>query len=169
MTTETDELLPKSINQSVVKYENKMSSADFFYIFMFTLISISLNFSALGIGVSYSNNTCYQNKKIISLSNWLILLSVCFLVYQLSYMFFLTTTLYCRNIIPNFNEFYECNAGIIIMMKITITVMNLVMFIIGIIELTHQYPSCHNVVHPVTSMAIVITIINAIHYANMLI
>lgn len=145
----------------------KMSANMFCYYFISTLIVIALNSTGLYIGVDYKNATCYENQKIISLSSWLIISTSCFLVYQIYYIILLTIALYgCE--IPNYKEFYICNVSLLVFMIIGISVFKIVMFIIGIIELTHQYPTCYVEVYPVTTMSIVFTVINALYYASML-
>lgn len=171
MTTEDSELLEPIKQYNTFPHNDiintSINSTVFFYLFISTLITIAINTSAFFIGVTYNNNTCYNEQKIMSLSSWLIICSACFLVYQIAILF-VTLTFYCRSIIPNYKEFYICSISIIILMKVALIILKLIMFIIGIIELVHQYPSCHEQVHPVTSITIVIIVINAIYYVKLL-
>lgn len=143
-------------------------SSSICYFYIATLIAMALNSSALYIGVTFNNDTCYETQKYISLSSWLVLSTPCFLAYQAFLLFYLTTELCCGTKIPHHHEYYVCNMGILMIGKLLLSVFKLIMFIMGIIELVYQYSTCHLTVHPVTSMVIAITVINAVYYVGIL-
>lgn len=168
--TNKDELLNTNTNNYHTfddEQKPKITTQVFCTLYIGTLITIALNASGLYIGMDNKNATCYENQKTISLANWLIISTSCFLTYQIYYIIFLTIELYgCK--IPNYKEFYLCNVSLLVFMMICLAILKLVMFVVGIIELVHQYPTCHTEVHSVTSMSIAFTVINALYYAGLL-
>lgn len=169
MGTQSNELLqPTNYNTFTTAPPEKVERNAFCILFISTFIMIAFNASALGVGLVFNNNTCYNEQKIISLSLWLIVCGSLFLTYQVLLLGFYTIVLLFRDSIPNYDEFVFCNVGILTIMKIGLAIFKLIMFVIGIVELVHQYPGCHTEVKPVTSMVIIIIIINAAYYIGLI-
>jgi hypothetical protein len=121
------------------------------------LIPLSFNAVGLQIGQTYQNATCYNEKNIISLSSWLILVtlmalisgSIIILLILLSILFFV-----------NGNRFLLLLSIPCIIFIGSAWLFSFVMNIIGIVELTYQFPTCKHEVPAVCTTIIVIIVVN---------
>jgi len=123
------------------------------------LISLSLNGTALHVGLTYNNATCYENKFIMSLSSWLIATTSVAITGASILGIYAFIQLFCGN---EKIMAYGC-----ITITIWVVISGLycfIMNIIGIIELSYQFNACHNEVKYVAVMVIIIIVINTMSF-----
>lgn len=111
------------------------------------LFIFSFNLTGLILGVTHNNATCYENKNIISLSDWLISTTSIATLSQICQLIFLYVI----------NNTLKMPLAIFIVLS---SVFSFIMAIIGIIELGYQYPTCKSEVLSIGVMIIIILIIN---------
>ena len=138
-----------SVNEYKHDNANKDIASSFLILHVFAfLVGIAINLPAIYIGAVNQNATCYDNAHMISLSTWLILGgSVALILTCLRFVFFLGNRI-------------EMILFGYVLVSIVSGLIFLVMTIIGIIELTFQYPSCHVEVQGVCNFAIAVVVLN---------
>jgi len=147
------------------KFLNNTITGCFSCIFIFTLIIIAFNSTALYLAISNNEAVCYENKYIMSLSLWLIIgTSVC-IIYQSTSLIYLTVK-YLNSSLNlfkiNFLEF-----SVFLIYKLLSSIFIFIMLILGIMELTFQYESCKIEVNSITTMTIIIVIINCLNFVSL--
>lgn len=117
------------------------------------LLYSSLNVAGLFVGAINQNATCYQDKFNISLAQWLILENSVAIVCAFLYLILLV--LFSLG-------YYESMFALFIVI-ISSGFFFFVMLILGIIELTYQFPSCKSEVGLVCGMVILSIVLSLIY------
>ncbi len=147
-----DYLDPDNLN--TLNTSNKKLAVTFsvYAVLIWLILNITLNAIGLAVSLDNPNVSCYANKAIASLSEWLQLITVITLIY---FGFLLLVILLCLVIeIDNIYAFVLGAPYLIFYFIITI---------IGINELLYQYSSCKNEIQRICAMVIVIVICNMIN------
>ena len=131
-------------------------------ILVWLLTNIGLNATGLALSLDNPNATCYTDKSIGSLSSWLQLITIITLI---DFGFYLLVILLC--LIKDKIYAFVLGAPYFIFILFS-SLFHLFMTIIGIIELSNQYPSCKNEVLSICIMVIIIVICNLISMCGLL-
>lgn len=121
-------------------------------------ICASFNIAGLCVGAVNQNATCYEHKNIITLSSWLILKDSVAVVIVLMFIMSLV-------IAPCGEIGRMCSVcGIVgtVLLWWASGIFYFIMTIIGIVELTYQYPTCNTEVSSVCTMVIISIVISLI-------
>ena len=123
------------------------------------LTCIAVDISGLAIGLSYSNATCYANQVIMPLSSWLIgVCSVGIAIGCISFIIMILASckLFANDTIDGLMVVIRSMPGIVFLGFAM--AFKLIMNIIGMIELSYQFPSCKNEVYSVCAIMVIIII-----------
>ena len=117
------------------------------------LIFSSLNVAGLIVGSVNQNATCYQDKYVMSLAQWLIIENSVAIVSSFLYLIFLVVMA------------SGCNEMIfgIALVLIPTAFFFLVMLILGIIELAYQFPTCKSEIGSVCGMMILSIVLSLLY------
>jgi hypothetical protein len=156
---------PKNYEEDIPKFSNNYMTGFFSCMFIFTLMIIAFNSAALYFALLNNEAVCYENKYTMSLSLWLIIgTSVC-ITYQSISLIYLTMR-YLNSDINLFNINF-LDISLFFIYKLLSSIFIFIMLILGIIELTFQYDSCKKEVYPVTTMTIIIIVINCLNFVSL--
>jgi hypothetical protein len=150
-------------NSNLGKNLSSVQICGLMFMLIMSIITLSINGVGLYIGNTHNNATCYENKKEISLSYWLVLTTTVSIITGSIIIFTITIQLICYMIDVNAVNTIWLPAIIVMLIS---SLFSFVMLIYGIIELSYQYPSCHTEVYNVTTMIIVIVVMNCIHFLS---
>lgn len=132
--------------------------------FILLLILNIINITGIIIGVtSDSSSECYQNKYTISLANYLIVNSSVCLAFCV--LFVIIVLLIIFGMI-NDNKYALLSSVPAVIMLLTFALYCLIMTIIGIIELSYQFPSCKVEQPGASAMTIVVVIMNLMYLSS---
>lgn len=155
----------QNYEEDTPKFSNIYMTGFFSCMFIFTLMIIAFNGAALYFSLLNNEAVCYENKYTMSLSLWLIIgTSVC-ITYQSISLIYLTVRYLNSDI--NLFKINFLDISIFFIYKLLSSIFIFIMLILGIIELTFQYDSCKIEVYTITTMTIIIIIINCLNFVNL--
>jgi len=127
------------------------------------LMIFAFNTTGLVIGLAQPNATCYENQNIMSLSHWLVLVTSISMASGGSLILLILLGL-CS--MATNNIFAVLSSIPLVIFLVFSGLFSFIMNIIGIIELSYQFPSCKNEAHSICVMVIIIVVINTMSIYN---
>lgn len=125
-------------------------------------INIGIHIAAIAIAFKYQDATCYENKHVVSLSEWIFMNSfpslVCLIV-----MLIVIGLLFCGIAKGNENQTIGLSCFLILLMLL-LTIYYYIIFIFGIIELSYQFEACQSEARIVNIFVILGVVLNLISF-----